>query len=131
MGLSPFIVDYLRVLGLKSLTTTIEIMSSELAVVYSALILADAGLDVTADRLKTLVEAAKVNVDGYWYNLFAKALANRDINDIIAGAGSAAPASGGAAAPAAGGDAPAEEAAPAKKESSSSSSMGGGFDMFG
>merc|ERR1712013_357458 len=122
MGLSPFIVDYLRVLGLKSLTTTIEIMSSELAVVYSALILADAGLDVTADRLKTLVEAAKVNVDGYWYNLFAKALANRDINDIIAGAGSAAPASGG--------DAPAEEAAPAKKESSSSSSMGGGFDMF-
>merc|ERR1711872_736074 len=87
-------------------TTT---MSTELACVYAALILADDDVPVTADRLTSILKAAGVEFEPYWPGLFAKALESCDLKDLITkiGAG-AAPAAGGAA-PAAGGAAPAEE----------------------
>ncbi|XP_062520729.1 large ribosomal subunit protein P1-like [Corticium candelabrum] len=79
--------------------------TSELACVYSALILHDDGLPVTADKIQKLITAANVDVEPFWPGLFAKALENQDVGALISGAGAAAPA---AAAPAAG-DAAAKE----------------------
>ena len=49
-------------------------MSSELAVSYAALILADEGVEITSDKILSLTSAAKVEVEPIWASLFAKAL---------------------------------------------------------
>jgi large subunit ribosomal protein LP1 len=92
--------------------------SSELTVAYAALILADDQLDITADKLQTIIKAADVEVEPIWTTLFAKALEGKDVKDILLNVGSgggaaAAPAAGGAAA---GGAAPAAEAKEEEKE---------------
>ncbi|CAI8041030.1 60S acidic ribosomal protein P1 [Geodia barretti] len=74
---------------------------SELACVYSALILHDAGVPISADKIKTLVKAAGIDVEPIWPSLFAKALEGKDIGSLICNVGSGAAAA--AAAPAAGG----------------------------
>ncbi|KAL3494621.1 hypothetical protein BJX62DRAFT_197754 [Aspergillus germanicus] len=89
--------------------------TAELACSYASLILADEGIEITADKLQTLLTAAKVQeVEPIWTSIFAKALEGKDIKDLltnVGSAGAAAPAAAGGAAPAAGGDAaaPAEE----------------------
>jgi large subunit ribosomal protein LP1 len=89
--------------------------TAELACSYAALILADDGVEVTADKLQTLLGAAKVQeVEPIWTSIFAKALEGKDIKELLTNVGSA-----GAAAPAAAGgaaEAPAEAAAEEKKE---------------
>ncbi|KAG5949469.1 hypothetical protein E4U53_005860 [Claviceps sorghi] len=86
--------------------------NAELASSYAALILADDGVEITADKLQVLIKAANVEVEPIWTSIFAKALVGKDLKDLLvnvgSGGGAAAPAAGGAAA--AGGDAaPAEE----------------------
>jgi large subunit ribosomal protein LP1 len=82
--------------------------SGELACTYAALILHDEGVGVTADKLKTLVKAAGVEIAPYWPSLFEKLLAHKNIDDLLLNAGgSGAPAAAPAAA--AGGAAPAAE----------------------
>lgn len=79
-------------------------MSSELAVSYAALILADEGVEITSDKLQTLLKAANVESEPIYSTLFAKALAGKDVKDLllnVGGASGAAPAA--ASAPAAGG----------------------------
>merc|ERR1719394_1545323 len=84
-------------------------MSTELACVYDALILADDDVAVTPEKISTILKAAGVEFEPYWPGIFAKALESCDLKDLITKIGSgAAPAAGGAA-PAAGGAAPAEE----------------------
>ncbi|GAD96797.1 60S acidic ribosomal protein P1 [Paecilomyces variotii No. 5] len=104
---------------------------AELAVSYAALILADDGVEVTADKLQTILGAAKVQeVEPIWTQLFAKALEGKDIKDLLTNVGS-----GGAAAPAAGG-AVSAEAAPAaaaeekKEEEKEESDEDMGFGLF-
>ncbi|KAJ7361743.1 60S acidic ribosomal protein P1 [Desmophyllum pertusum] len=85
---------------------------SELACVYSALILHDDGVPITADKIEKLIKAAKVDVEPFWPGLFAKALEGHGLDSLIQsagapGAGGAAPAAGGAAA--GGGEAEAKE----------------------
>ena len=69
-------------------------------------------MDITADKLNSLIQAAKVpEVEPIWAQLFAKALEGKDVKDLLMNVGSgggaaAAPAAGGAAA--AGGDAAAD-----------------------
>merc|ERR1712058_143840 len=46
--------------------------TSELACVYSALILQDDGLEITADNLNTLIKAANVEVESYWPGLLPR-----------------------------------------------------------
>merc|ERR1712002_756141 len=112
-----------------------DISTSELACVYSALILYDDDIDITGEKMAKIISAAKVNVEAFWPGLFAKALQGRNIGDLICNVGSA-PAAGGAApaaAPAAGGDAPAaeEKKEEAKKEESESGSDDDmGFGLF-
>merc|ERR1712117_272677 len=95
-----------------------DISVSELACVYSALILYDDDVDITAEKM------AKVNVEAFWPGLFAKALQGRNIGDLICNVG-ASPAAGGGAAASGGdsGDAAAvEEKKEEKKEESDSGS---------
>ncbi|PYH99238.1 hypothetical protein BO71DRAFT_479712 [Aspergillus ellipticus CBS 707.79] len=103
---------------------------AELACSYAALILADDGVEVTADKLQTLITAAKVpEVEPIWTSIFAKALEGKDIKELLTNVGSAGPA---AAAPAAGGAAaaPAEAAAEEKEEEKEESDDDMGFGLF-
>jgi large subunit ribosomal protein LP1 len=73
---------------------------NELACVYSALILHDDGIEITADKIQTLCKAADVPVDAIWPKLFAKALQGKDIGALLSNIGSAsATASVGGGAP--------------------------------
>merc|ERR1711973_47094 len=124
-------ISWLRQLTLKKMA---DVSVSELACVYSALILHDDDIDITGEKMAKIISAAKVNVEAFWPGLFAKALQGRNIGDLICNVGSA-PAAGGAApaAAAAGGDAPAaeEKKEEAKKEESESGSDDDmGFGLF-
>ena len=85
-------------------------IAHEIACVYSALILADDDVAITADKISTILKAANVEVEPHWPALFAKAFTATGAKpkDLLVGAASgahaAAPvAAAAAAAPAAGG----------------------------
>ncbi|KAI0171016.1 60S acidic ribosomal protein P1 [Pestalotiopsis sp. NC0098] len=107
--------------------------TAELAASYAALALADDGVEITADKLQTLIKAAKiVDVEPIWTSLFAKALEGKDVKELLSnvgsggGAAAAGPAAGGAAA--AGGEA--EAAAEEKEEEKEESDEDMGFGLF-
>jgi large subunit ribosomal protein LP1 len=102
--------------------------SPELACVYAALILADDGVEVSAENINKLLAAAGVKLESYWVDLFAEYFKSQDINELVKGTalGGAAPAGGAVAAAAA------EEAPEEKKEEEEVVEMAGGFDdLFG
>ncbi|KAI0386608.1 ribosomal protein 60S [Hypomontagnella monticulosa] len=93
--------------------------TAELASSYAALILADDGVEITADKLQTLLKAAKVvDVEPIWTSLFAKALEGKDVKDMLSnvGSGGGAAAAGPAAGAGGAGGAAAEEAKEEEKE---------------
>ncbi|CCE93685.1 ribosomal protein P1 TDEL_0G03180 [Torulaspora delbrueckii] len=105
-------------------------MSTESALSYAALILADADIEITSEKLLTLTEAAKVQVEGIWADIFTKALDGQNLKDLLvnfsAGASAPAAAVGGAAAGAAAGEAEEEKEEEAKEESDDDM----GFGLF-
>merc|ERR1712130_630484 len=103
-------------------------MSSELACTYAALILNDDDVEITGDKISTILKAAKVDVEPFWPSLFAGALKNVNVRELITNIGS-----GVGSGPAAGAGGAAEEEAKeeAKKESSSESEDDDmGFGLF-
>ncbi|KAK6509933.1 60S acidic ribosomal protein P1 [Arthrobotrys musiformis] len=107
--------------------------TSELAVSYAALILADEQIDITADKLNTLLKGANVEVEPIWTSLFAKALEGKDVKDLLlnVGSGGGAAVATGAASGAAGGAAAAEEAKEEEKEEEKEESDDDmGFGLF-
>ncbi|KTW27043.1 hypothetical protein T552_02535 [Pneumocystis carinii B80] len=58
-------------------------MSIELAVSYATLILADDGVEITSDKLQTLVRSAGIKVENIWTSLFAKALEGKNIKELL------------------------------------------------
>lgn len=69
----------------------------EYACTFAALLLHDEGLEITADKIKKLIEASGNKVEGFWPGLYAKALQGRKIEDLLAGGSGPAPAGGAAA----------------------------------
>lgn len=89
-------------------------MSAEASVSYAALILADAGVEISSDNLLSVTKAAGASVDNVWADVFAKALEGKDLKELLFSFAASAPAaSSGAGAAAAGG---ATEAAAEEKE---------------
>ncbi|KAH7025923.1 60s acidic ribosomal protein-domain-containing protein [Microdochium trichocladiopsis] len=106
--------------------------TAELAASYAALILADEAVEITADKLDTLIKAAKVaDIEPIWTQLFAKALEGKDVKDLLSnvGSGGGAPAAGGAAA-AAGGEAAAAPEEEKEPEAAEESDDDMGFGLF-
>jgi len=108
--------------------------AAELASTYAALILADEGLEITADKINTLLSAAKVEIEPIWATLLAKALEGKDVKDMLcnvgAGGGAAAPVAAAAAA-APGAEAAAPKAEEKKKEEEKEESDDDmGFGLF-
>ncbi|KAK4249093.1 60s acidic ribosomal protein-domain-containing protein [Corynascus novoguineensis] len=107
--------------------------NAELATSYAALILADDGVEITSDKIQTLIKAANVaDVEPIWSSLFAKALEGKDVKELLSavgsGGGAAAPAAGGAAAAA--GGAAEETKEEAKEEEKEESDEDMGFGLF-
>ncbi|KAI9594144.1 60s acidic ribosomal protein-domain-containing protein [Syncephalis fuscata] len=102
--------------------------TSEQAVVYASLILQDDNVEITADKIQTLVKAAGVDVELIWASIFAKALEGKDLGEMLmnVGAGGAAPAAGAAAAT--GGAAAAAEEEKEEEKEESDDDMG--FGLF-
>ena len=67
---------------------------AQLACTYATLILHDENIDIKADKIAKLVNAAGVNVEAYWPKLIAKALEGRSVSEFfgVGGSDSAAPA---------------------------------------
>lgn len=111
----------------------ITMSTSELASSYAALILADDGIEITADKLQTLISAAKIaDVEPIWTSLFAKALEGKDVKELLLNVGSGGPAAAapaGGAAAAAGGEAEAAKEE-AKEEEKEESDEDMGFGLF-
>ncbi|KAH6696987.1 60s acidic ribosomal protein-domain-containing protein [Plectosphaerella plurivora] len=106
--------------------------NAELASSYAALILADDGVEITADKLQTLIKAAKVeDVEPIWTSLFAKALEGKDVKDLLSNVGSGgAAAAPGASAGAAAGGAAEEAKVEEKEEEKEESDDDMGFGLF-
>ncbi|WBW73554.1 ribosomal protein P1 Rpp101 [Schizosaccharomyces osmophilus] len=103
--------------------------ASELATSYSALILADEGIEITSDKLLSLTKAANVEVEPIWATIFAKALEGKDLKELLLNIGSGAGAAPVAAPAPAAGEAPAaEKKEEAKAEEESDEDMG--FGLF-
>merc|ERR1712115_539483 len=96
-----------------SIVKQISDMTSELACTYAALILNDDDCEITGDKIATILKAANVDVEPFWPGLFAGALKDVNVRELITNIGS------GVGSGAAGGAAAEEEKAEAKKESSS------------
>ncbi|KAJ4002234.1 60S acidic ribosomal protein P1, partial [Lentinula boryana] len=107
--------------------------NTDLAASYAALILADDGIEITADKIVALTSAAGVELEPIWASLLAKALEGKNVKDLLSnvGSGGGAPAAvasssaGGAGAAAA--EAPKEEEKEEEKEESDDDM---GFGLF-
>ncbi|EFX01330.1 60S acidic ribosomal protein p1 [Grosmannia clavigera kw1407] len=104
--------------------------TAELATSYAALILADDGVEITADKLQTLIKAATVEVEPIWTQLFAKALEGKDVKDLLSNVGSGGGGAAPAAAAGASGAAAAEEVVEEKEEEKEESDDDMGFGLF-
>jgi large subunit ribosomal protein LP1 len=109
--------------------------SPDLAVVYAALILENDGIPITGDKIRKLLDAAKVTVEGYWVDLFVDYFKNNDIASLLKGTALGGAGGGGAAPAPAAADSGAPAAEPAKeekKEEEAALDIAGGFDdLFG
>ena len=55
----------------------------ELACVYAALILYDDNIEINADKIKSILNAASVNVESHWIDLFVEYYKNLGISELI------------------------------------------------
>lgn len=71
-------------------------INSEQAVAFAALILADDNLAITPEKLQTLLKAAGITeVEPIWTTLFANALKDKDVKDILVAVNTSGPKAGG------------------------------------
>ncbi|TBU25373.1 hypothetical protein BD311DRAFT_635568, partial [Dichomitus squalens] len=67
--------------------------STELAATYTALILADDGIEITPDKNLALTQAVSIELELMWASLFAKVLEGKNVKELLSnvGAGGAGP----------------------------------------
>jgi large subunit ribosomal protein LP1 len=106
-------------------------MSTETALAYASVILADSELEVSSENLLKLVSGANIEIDGIWAQIFSKALEGKDLSSLLfnfeVSSGPAA-AAGGAGAAAGGAAAAAEEEKEEEAKEESDDDMG--FGLF-
>eukprot|EP00736_Rhodelphis_marinus_P007483 Rmarinus@m.25343 len=106
----------------------------ELACTLAALALHDEGMEIEADKMFALIEAAGIPLDKFWPKMFVRMINARGIDDLVftvgggAAAAAAAPAAAGGAAPA--GDSAAAPAESKKDEPEEESDDDMGFGLF-
>merc|ERR1712057_44622 len=61
----------------------LKMSSAELGCTYAAMILHDDGVAVTADKLKSLMDAAGVEYESYWPSIFEKSLGEQDLDKLL------------------------------------------------
>ncbi|ANZ77599.1 BA75_04630T0 [Komagataella pastoris] len=105
---------------------------SEAIISYAALILADAGKEISADNLSAIAKAAGASVDQVWVDVFAKGLEGKDLKELLFSFATSGPATGGAAAGGAAAAAGESEAAAAEEaeEEKEESDDDMGFGLF-
>jgi len=107
--------------------------TSELACTYAALILHDEGVEITQDKIAAIVQAAGVQIEGYYPMLFAKYLAGKNLGSMLNVSAGAAPtpaAAAPSAAAAAGAAAPAQEKKKEEKKEEEEEDDDMGFGLF-
>lgn len=104
---------------------------SNLAVSYAAIILADADVEITADKLLTLTKAANIeDVEPIFAQLYAGAINKADKKELLAAFGATAgPAAGPAGSAAPGGADEAGEAAAAEEKKKEEAEESDDMDM--
>ena len=84
------------------------------AIPYACLLLTDAGIEITEERVSAILAAAGIEVEAIWISTFVRCIKNEDVEklckDVSSGAGAAAAPVAAATTAAA----PAAAAAPAK-----------------
>ena len=122
------------IIALTSLIPFIDLWNQQLTYFLAALILADAEVEITAEKLQTLAEAAGVQeIEPIWVQLYAKALAGQDLTALMTNFSAGGAVSGGAAGAATGSSsgAAAEEAAVEEEEAAKEESDDDmGFGLF-
>ena len=123
---------------MPSLTALSKESKDEAVTTLAALLLHDAGAEITADKINEVISASGNSVEKYWPGMFAALVAKTDINALITAStapGASGGGGGGAAAPAAaaakGGDKKAaDKPAEKPKEKEPEVEVTGG-DLFG
>ncbi|KAJ8115528.1 hypothetical protein OPT61_g2854 [Boeremia exigua] len=82
-------------------STTPTKINPEQAVAFAALILADDSLAITPEKLQTLLKASGITeVEPIWTSLFANALKDKDVKDILTAVATSGHKAGGDTGPA-------------------------------
>jgi large subunit ribosomal protein LP1 len=102
---------------------------SELACTFAALILYDLKTDIDANKIKSIITAANVQVEPFWPSVFAKYLQGKDVGSLLLNIGGGS--TGGAPAAATGGASADSGAAAEEKKEESESEEESDEDAFG
>merc|ERR1711966_128440 len=106
----------------------VRMSAGELACTYASMILHEDGQEISEEKIKLLINAAKVEYESYWPSLFAKAINGADVNELLTKPAQGGGGGGGVAA-AGGGDAGGD--APKKKTTTEEEEMAPATGLFG
>eukprot|EP00520_Triparma_pacifica_P002682 CAMPEP_0118644240 /NCGR_PEP_ID=MMETSP0785-20121206/6832_1 /TAXON_ID=91992 /ORGANISM="Bolidomonas pacifica, Strain CCMP 1866" /LENGTH=119 /DNA_ID=CAMNT_0006535983 /DNA_START=66 /DNA_END=425 /DNA_ORIENTATION=+ len=101
----------------------------EIATSMAALALYDGDAEISSENIKTLLDAAGVEVEGFYPIIFSQFLTAEKITELISNPPGSGGGGGGGGGAEGGGDA--EEAKEEEKVEEEEMDMGGAMDMFG
>lgn len=59
--------------------------STELACIYAALILNDDTIEITNDKIQSILKAAGIKIESYWIDLFSEYFKSHDLTELVKG----------------------------------------------
>ena len=107
--------------------------SPELACVYAALILNDDNIEITNEKIKSILDATGVKIETYWIDLFSEYFKTHYISELIKGTPLGCAPNSAASTASADANSPltTEESKEDKKEEEEIEIAGGFDDLFG